>query len=145
MKTARDVTHNGNQDRLRMDEDYAASAVHYAQWRTEKELKDRDPMARLPDPEEIRAMTRNMKREHWQPSSLAPASVIAEWCKSWPTISMGDMGRFNINPTTFHRIMQQMGWSRHRVWSGKANKPTYYYTPEAEAQNRPIAIKGRWV
>ena len=59
--------------------------------------------SKFPDPEEIRAATRNMKREHWEvPDSINPKNqeaVVWAYLKHWKSLHASELARFGITPS----------------------------------------------
>jgi len=59
--------------------------------------------SKFPDPEEIRALTRNMKRENWEvPDNVNPRNreaVIWAYLKHWKSLHASELARFGISPS----------------------------------------------
>jgi len=57
--------------------------------------------SKFPDPEEIRALTRNMKREHWEvPDNVNPnnkEAVVWAYLKQWKSFNASELARFGIS------------------------------------------------
>jgi hypothetical protein len=59
--------------------------------------------SKFPDPEEIRALTRGMKREHWElPPDVNPRNkeaVAWSYLKHWKSLHASELAKFGITPS----------------------------------------------